>query len=73
MFKIPRKSLEFLLLSFVSTESCVGDKRGKRSKRERMILQGLGEGLGTKGVCIDTSSQNPARTAKSPSVRAIGA
>ena len=35
MFKIPRKSLEFLLLSFVSTESCVGDKRGKRSKRER--------------------------------------
>lgn len=38
-----------------------------------MILQGLGEGLGTKGVCIDTSSQNPARTAKSPSVRAIGA
>lgn len=34
MFKIPRTSLEFLLLSFVSTESCVGDKRGKRSKRE---------------------------------------
>lgn len=33
--KIPRKSLEFLLLSFVSTESCVGDKRGKRSKHER--------------------------------------
>lgn len=45
----------------------------KAWETDRIILQGLGEGLGTKGVCIDTSSQNPARTAKSPSVRAIGA
>ena len=76
IFKIPRKSLEFfsLLLSF-ERKLCWRQtwEEVKAWETDRMILQGLGEGLGTKGVCIDTSSQNPARTAKSPSVRAIGA
>lgn len=78
MFKIPRKSLEFLsllLLFRFYRKLCWRQtwEEVKAWETDRMILQGLGEGLGTKGVCIDTSSQNPARTAKSPSVRAIGA